>query len=461
MRYQSTRGKINNLSFEQTVMMGLAEDGGLLLPHRIPDVSNRLADWSTYRFQELSLAVMSLFIGDEIPFRDLESLVQRSYSSFDHDEITPVVKFGDLSVLELFHGPTFAFKDVALQFLGNLFEYLLKRRNHPLNVLGATSGDTGSAAIYGLRGKENINVFMLHPAGRVSPIQEKQMTTILDENVHNIAVEGTFDDCQNIVKELFGDLEFKKSHHLGAVNSINWARVMAQIVYYFYAYFRTLPNLHEKVYFSVPTGNFGDILAGYYAKRMGLPVAQFILGTNQNDILHRFFSKGEYHQEKVVPSISPSIDIQISSNFERFLFYLCGEQPKTLTNWMTTFRETKRLTIKGDLLEKARKEIVSSSVSEERTHETIKTFHEQHGYWLDPHTAVGVQAAWDYPAFQPVICLATAHPAKFPEAVSQAVGSPAPVPPAIAELQDKDSRCHTIPTDANQIKDYLVQTLKN
>ena len=302
MQYQSTRGKVSGLTFEDAVMMGLADDGGLLIPNEIPQIQDKLSELRGKSFQELSYEVMSLFIGDEIPENELKALIQRSYQSFTNSEITPVVKVGAPYILELFHGPTFAFKDVALQFLGNLFEYFLDKRQHHLTVVGATSGDTGSAAIYGLRGKRHVEVFMLHPQGRVSAIQELQMTTVLDDNIHNIAVDGTFDDAQAIVKELFNNLEFKREHHLGAVNSINWARILAQVVYYVYAYFQVTESNDEKVSFSVPTGNFGDILAGFYAKRMGIPIDKLIVATNQNDILYRFFSEGKYHANEVVPT---------------------------------------------------------------------------------------------------------------------------------------------------------------
>merc|ERR1740121_2180283 len=280
-------------------------------------------------FGELAYEIACLYVPEsEIPRADLQELMTRSYETFTHPEVVPSVKVNDFYIMELFHGPTFAFKDVALQALGNVYEYFLKRNKRRLTVLGATSGDTGSAAIYGMRGKENVECFILFPEGRVSQIQQQQMTSVLDANVHCVAVKGTFDDCQDIVKGLFGDLAFKKKYGLGAVNSINWARIMFQITYYFYTYYKLFPSCDGQTSFSVPTGNFGDILAGYYAKRMGLPVRQLIVATNSNDILHRFFTTGDYDKHPVLQTCSPSMDIGISSNFERYLFYLMGESPK-------------------------------------------------------------------------------------------------------------------------------------
>ncbi len=319
MKYISTRGKIEPVGFKDAVMMGLATDGGLLLPERIPFIEKSVIDsWKGLSYRDLAFEVISLF-ADDIPQDDLKKLVSRSYSTFDHTEITPTTRKDGVYILELFHGPTLAFKDVALQFLGNLFEYLLKERHQKMNIVGATSGDTGSAAIYGVRGKENIAIFILHPHGKTSPVQALQMTTVLDDNVHNIAVRGTFDDCQNMVKSLFSDLAFKEKYSLGAVNSINWARVLAQVVYYFYSYFRISEQTGREVIFSVPTGNFGDIFAGYVAKRMGLPINKLLLATNENNILTRFINNGDYSLGTVVPTVSPSMDIQVASNFERYL----------------------------------------------------------------------------------------------------------------------------------------------
>jgi len=368
-----------------------------------------------------------------------------------------VVPLAEQWILELFHGPTAAFKDVALQFLGNLFELLLERSGGHLNILGATSGDTGSAAIYGVRGQPSIDIFILHPHGRVSPIQERQMTTVLDENVHNIAIEGTFDDGQRIVKELFNDLEFKREYHLGAVNSINWARILAQVVYYFYAWGRVSGGDPEKaVGFSVPTGNFGDIFAGYVAHRMGLPVEKLILATNRNDILSRFVNTGVYSSGMVQPTISPSMDIQVSSNFERYLYFLMDEDPEKVKELMGQMAGEGRIEVSPKKLEQVRSLFRARAVSEPQTLEQIKKTYREHHYILDPHTAVGVRAAADEPG---VICLATAHPGKFGAAVRQAIGKEAPLPPSLEGLMDRPARCKVLPATADDVRDYMRQIL--
>lgn len=459
MRHISTRGKISNLSFEEAVMMGLADDGGLLIPKEFPQIQKYLEKWRGYSFVELSIAIISQYIDGELPDADIEMIIKKSYSTFSNKEITPIVSVGNLNVVELFHGPTFAFKDIALQFLGNLFEYFLQKRGHYLTILGATSGDTGSAAIYGLRGKKNVNLFMLHPKGRVSKVQEYQMTTVLDDNIHNVAVEGTFDDAQTIVKALFNDLEFKQKYHLGAVNSINWARILAQIVYYFYSYFRVTSSNAELVNFSVPTGNFGDILAGYYAKKMGLPIEKLVVATNQNDILDRFFNQGEYVKKTVIPSLSPSMDIQISSNFERYLYDLGGKNSIQLNAWMKSFHETGRIKIDENLLKQAQSEIVSKSVTEEETLETIQEYYEKFNYLLDPHTAVGVKASCEISNEIPLICLATAHPAKFSTAINKAIGTDPDIPSTLQSLESQKTRCETVAANKEDVRNLMNKHL--
>ena len=320
IRYVSTRGAQAPLAFKDAVMTGLARDGGLLIPDRIPQVGDRLEEWKDLDYPDLAFEIMRLFT-DDLPDARLKALIGAAYSSFAHPDVCPVRKVGPLHVLELFHGPTLAFKDVALQFLGRLFEEILEERQGRLNILAATSGDTGSAAICGVRGQKRIHIFVMHPHGRVSALQERQMTSVLDDNVFNLAVQGSFDDCQLIMKTLFSDLPFKDAHALGTVNSVNWARVLSQIVYYFYAAFRVAEETGAAaVQFAVPTGNFGDILAGWYAKRMGLPIRRLVLATNENDILARFFNTGVYAKGTVVPTVNPSMDIQVASNFERWLY---------------------------------------------------------------------------------------------------------------------------------------------
>ncbi|KAJ0397929.1 hypothetical protein P43SY_006051 [Pythium insidiosum] len=444
VQYRSTRGGVRHLSFEDAVLTGLAADRGLLLPEadQFPTLPpNALRDWAKLSYQDLAVQVMRLFIDErEISTPELTKLVRRSYNArtFRHAETAPVVKVTpQLHVLELFHGPTFAFKDIALQFLGNLFEFFLQRKNarkaaheppHTITVVGATSGDTGSSAIYGLRGKENIEAFILFPHGRVSQIQERQMTTVLDHNIHNVQIRGTFDDCQAIVKDLFADAAFKAEHHLGAVNSINWARILAQIVYYVYAYFRVAEQGVKDVSFSVPTGNFGDILAGFYAKKLGIPIEKLIVATNENDILHRFFSTGKYHRYAIQHTSSPSMDICVSSNFERYLFALCGEDADVLRGWMQDFEKTGELTITGELLAKAQQEMASYAVLQPEVNATVSQYKQVHGYLFDPHSAIGAAAADRFGeehlagrADAAVVVVGTAHYGKFLPVVSRAL----------------------------------------
>lgn len=459
--YRSTRGGSCGLSFEQAVFEGLAPDGGLMIPDAIPDVTQKWKTWSKLCFHELAFEIASLYCStDEVPAADLRDLMRRSYGTFTHAEIVPTVPIGDLHIMELFHGPTFAFKDVALQALGNLYEYFLRRNSKRLTVLGATSGDTGGAAIYGMRGKENVECFILFPEGRVSHIQQQQMTSVMDPNVHCIAVKGTFDDCQDIVKALFGDLDFKKTHCLGAVNSINWARIMFQITYYFYAYYKLFPNCDGAMSFSVPTGNFGDILAGYYAKRMGLPVKHLVVATNSNDILRRFFTSGEYDKRPVQPTCSPSMDIGISSNFERYLYYLFGEDPGKLSDAMAGFKATGELHVSSDQLSRARLDFVSACASEENIIETVRACETKCGYVLDPHTACGVSAAeqlrselqWAEGYKHHMVVLGTAHPAKFGDAVCKAIGRQPEMPAALAAIRNSQTRFSVLPNSMDEVR---------
>lgn len=459
MRYQSTRGGVTQLPFCETVMMGMAEDGGLLLPESIPQFSSdQLEQLIGKPFNAMAEAILGLFI-DDIPQPQLRRLIQESYTSFNHPEVTPVRELPDCYLLELFHGPTLAFKDVALQWLGNLFEYLLQQQGEHLNILGATSGDTGSAAIYGVRGKERINIYILHPQGRVSPIQERQMTSVLDANVYNLAVDGTFDDCQRLMKEIFADVPFKQQQRLGAINSINWARVLAQTVYYFYAWSRLRQRDQQKeVCFSVPTGNFGDIFAGYLAKRMGLPIQQLILATNENNILTRFVRDGDYSISEVVSTLSPSMDIQIASNFERYLYYLLDGDSEQLLHQMQQFKHSGRLQFPKEQIDRIQQDFLAQDVSRQQTLETIRHYYEHSGVILDPHTAVGVRAGMDQcPPGYPLISLGTAHAAKFPQAVQEAIGCQPPVPEPLHGIMDKPCRCQQMPADVDAIKE-LIQT---
>lgn len=458
MRYISTRGGISPISFKDAIMMGLASDGGLLLPESYPAVtSEQLEFWRGLKYPELAFEVISRYV-DDIPAGDLKSLINRSYAGFNHPEVTPLVRENGVHILELFHGVTLAFKDVALQFLGNLFEYILAERHQTLNIIGATSGDTGSAAIHGVRGKKGISIFILHPHGKTSAVQALQMTSVIDANVHNIALRGTFDDCQDIVKELFGDLEFKEKYSLGAVNSINWARVLAQVVYYFYAWLRVTDEADIAVSFSVPTGNFGDIFAGYVAKRMGLPVDKLLLATNENNILTRFINTADYSLGGVVATVSPSMDIQIASNFERYLFHLFAENPARVKEAFAELREHGRISCSAHEMALVRKDFCSVSVNQAATLQEIRDFYAETGYLLDPHTAVGVKAALDLlPPDSARICLATAHPAKFSETVELSLGFQVPEPQSVKELYGKPVRCEIMDADINKVRQFLVE----
>jgi len=460
MQYLSTRGGVEPVGFSAAVMMGLATDGGLLLPATVPQVGpDELRDWSDLSFRDLAVELMLPFVGDAIPRTDLVELIARSYATFSHKEVTPLVRVGKQWVLELFHGPTAAFKDVALQFLGNVFAYLLTRDGGRLNILGATSGDTGSAAIAGVRGKEDrIRIFILHPAGRVSPIQERQMTTVLDANVHNIAIRGTFDDGQRIVKGLFNDPDFKQQYHLGAINSINWARILAQIVYYFYAWGRlSRGDPGFRISFAVPTGNFGDIFAGYLAKRMGLPVDRLLIATNRNDILTRFVTGGPYAIGEVHPTLSPAMDIQIASNFERYLYFLVGEDPAAVRTLLSDLDRTGYMQVTAEQRATLTGDFDAAAVSDAQILDQIRETYQREGYILDPHTAVGLHAARQR---TDMVCLATAHPAKFNAAVLQrAIGTQASPPPCLRGLLEKETRCVSLDATEEAVRGHIRNTL--
>lgn len=456
MKYVSTRGEVNPVGFKQAVMMGLARDGGLLLPESIPDVSDKLSDWADLSYVDLAFEVMSLFT--DLPANDLRTLIQKSYSTFRDDDVTPVVEVGGIHILELFHGPTLAFKDLALQFLGNLFEYILEEQDEYMNIIGATSGDTGSAAIYGVRGMERIKIFVMHPDGLVSPVQKAQMTSVLDDNIFNLAVDGTFDDCQAILKALFNDLEFKDKHSLGSINSINWARILAQIVYYFYAGLKVMKKRGaETVRFSVPTGNFGDIFAGYIASKMGLPVSKLILATNENDILSRFFNSGRYYMDSVNATISPSMDIQIASNFERYLYYWLGEDSTKLKTIMAQFSEKGEVSVELGSDGTVDPLFVAGRGDTAATLATIKQFYSEYSYLLDPHTAVGVHVGLLHKADDPLVCLSTAHPAKFGGAIKDALGKDEAHHHVLAALAGLPMRCEPISNSVTSVREYVEQ----
>jgi threonine synthase len=458
LKYISTRGGIKPISFTEAVMMGLATDGGLLLPESIPHIDEKtVKSWRGLSYPDLACEVLSLFI-DDIDGDDLKELVDRSYATFTHPDITPLVHKSDVHILELFHGPTLAFKDVALQFLGNVFEYLLEKSGGRMNILGATSGDTGSAAIYGVRGKDRINIFIIHPHKRVSPVQELQMTTVTDENVFNMAIRGTFDDGQAIVKTLFNDIDFKHKYQLGAINSINWARIVAQVVYYIYASLK-LTSHHDMVDFSVPTGNFGDIFAGFVARKL-LPeqIRNLVLATNENNLLTRFVADGDYSLGKVVQTSSPSMDIQLASNFERYLYFLYDQDAGRTKSAMESFANTGSLSFDESLQKVIRSDFLTSSVNQPDTLNIISDFYRENQYILDPHTAVGVGAGLAHrDHLVPMVCLSTAHPAKFGDAVEQAIGRPPEMPESFQDLSEKEVRCEILDADVEMVKGFVKE----
>ncbi len=463
MKYISTRGNAPVLNFEEVMLTGLADDGGLYVPETLPTYSKEeIASWSKLSYPDLAYKIIEPFVADSIPADDLKSIIDDSYSDFRHNAIAPLVQLDrDEWVLELFHGPTLAFKDFALQMLGRLLDYVLERRHQKVVIMGATSGDTGSAAIEGCRRCSNIDIFILHPHQRVSDVQRKQMTTVKADNIHNLAVKGNFDDCQQMVKDSFGDKSFLPSDRkLVAVNSINWARIMAQIVYYFYAAL-ALGGPHRPVSFSVPTGNFGDIFAGYLAKKMGLPIDQLIIATNTNDVLHRLMAKNVYSKHELVHTLSPSMDIMNSSNFERVLFDFYDQDGEAIADLMTRFK-TQDITLDDKVIAKAREVFDSYSVDDEVTVQTIAEIYEDNEYLLDPHSAVGVKAGRECRRNPdiPMITLSTAHPAKFPEAVLKAGQKEEPIlPHHMADLFEREERYEVMPKELSAVQDFIKNNL--
>ena len=460
MRYVSTRGSAPALDFEGATLAGLASDGGLYVPEVWPEFSTaEIAAMRGMSYVDTAVTVMRPFVAGCLDDATLKRLCEAAYGRFSHDAVTPLVQLDHQNwLMELFHGPTLAFKDVALQLLGQLFETFLSKRDAHLTIIGATSGDTGSAAIDGVAGRAKIDIFMLHPVGRVSDVQRRQMTTVLAPNVHNIAIEGSFDDAQAIVKALFNDRDFNGRFTLSAVNSINWARLMAQVVYYFYTAVR-LGAPDRPVAFSVPTGNFGDVFAGYVASRMGLPVAKLIVATNVNDILHRALTTGDYSCGDVTPTATPSMDIQVSSNFERLLFDLASRDGKGLAKMMADFEATRAMTIPADMLAGAKDLFTSARIDADGMSNVMRWAHERADEVIDPHTAIGLAAAReaDLPADVPVVTLATAHPAKFRDAVERATGVRPHMPARLGNLFDREERYDTLPATKEAIAAYVAE----
>jgi threonine synthase len=450
MRYISTRGQAPVRDFTGVLLAGLAEDGGLYVPEAWPRFAP--AAWRALRglpYAALAARVIQYYVGDSIPSATLQALCRDAYAGFDHPAVAPLIQLDTgLFVQELFHGPTLAFKDMALQLLGRLFEHVLSARDARVTIVGATSGDTGSAAIEAFAGRDRVDILILHPHGRTSEVQRRQMTTVHAPNVGNVAIEGTFDDCQDLVKAMFADVSFRQEMNLSAVNSINWARIAAQIPYYVAAAL-ALGAPDREVAFSVPTGNFGNILAGWAARRMGLPVARLIAGSNRNDILARFLTANDMSIAEVQPSLSPSMDIQVSSNFERLLFELLERDAGATEEAMAGFRRTGKMAVPGAAWRRCRTVFHGFSLDDAGTEQVIARLHEASGYLADPHTAIGIAAAQANPPGHGVatIAMATAHPAKFPESVERATGIRPAVPPRLAGLFDRQERFTVLPND--------------
>jgi threonine synthase len=456
MSYVSTRGAAPVLSFHDAMMAGLARDGGLYVPETVPTLSRgEIAALAGLPYEEVAHRVMAPFVDDSAALRPA---IDAAYSCFEHPARAPLKQIGPGHfLLELFHGPTLAFKDFAMQVIGRLFSDALARSGGRIAIVGATSGDTGSAAIEAFRGLPNVDVYVLFPEGRVSEVQRRQMTTAEEANVHAIAVDGHFDDCQALVKGMFADIPFREEVGLAAVNSINWARVLAQVVYYFAAA-TALGAPHRPVSFCIPTGNFGDAFAGRIARRMGLPIERLVIATNRNDILHRCLETGEYRPEGVAPTMSPSMDIQVSSNFERALFEAYGEDPVAVTRLMQELREDRRFRVSQGALEALRESYASGRASEEETAAAIRRTRAETGELLCPHTAVGVHVAGRHLGEGPMVTLATAHPAKFPDAVEEASGVRPGLPPRMADLYDRRERMTPLPADLGAVERHIRET---
>ena len=455
MNYVSTRNSSNNYKFKDVFIKGLADEGGLFIPSSLHKYNqNELSEFKKLGYSELAKKIIYPFIGDFMSEHDLSKIIDKSYSVFRKKNVVDLVKIGDRSILELFHGPTLAFKDVAMQLLGNFYEYYLNNQNEKINIVVATSGDTGAAAIDAIKGKKNINIFVLHPHNRVSTVQRKLMTTGKDKNVFNIAVNGNFDDCQNLVKTMFADKTFSNDIKMSGVNSINWARIIAQSVYYFYSYF-LIEDDKRPINFSVPTGNFGDVYAGYLAKKMGLPINKLIVATNQNDILHRAISKGSYEVENVSETLSPSMDIQVASNFERLLFDVLNSDDQKVSKSMKNLNENGFFKLEKDELKKIRENFSAEKINDSDTLRIIKDFFINYGFILDPHTATAVGASYKVKNNSKTVVLGTAHPYKFLETIKLAIGKNVDPPKQFSDLLKKIEKFEIIGNKLEDIKKYI------
>ncbi len=451
MKYVSTRDNSKEYNFEQVFIKGLADDGGLYVPMSLKKYSpQELHELKKLNYNELSTEIINLFSSDFISKKELSTLIKKSYSTFREKEVVKLSNVGEIKLLELFHGPTLAFKDVAMQFIGNLYEYYLSKNNKKINIVVATSGDTGAAAIDAIKGKSNLNIFVLHPNNKISSVQRKIMTTVEEKNVFNIAIEGNFDDCQNIVKSMFSDLEFSKSINMSGVNSINWARIIAQAVYYFYSYFRLDK---ENISFSVPTGNFGDVFAGYLAKQMGLPINKLIVATNENDILHRAISKGDYVSKEVRETLSPSMDIQLASNFERLIYYVNNSDSSKTAEIMKKVKQNS-YQIEKNNLDIIQKDFLSERCNAKETLDIIKKKYEENNIILDPHTAVGVGAVHKL-SIHDCVVLSTAHPCKFPDAINNAINKYEKLPDELQHVLNKDENFQVLKNNTEEVKNFV------
>ncbi len=457
MNYISTRNNQKNFTFKEVFLKGLADDGGLFVPKSIKQYKKEeLDNLKSLSYNDLAAEIIYPFIGDFMSKDDLISMISKSYSNFRSNDVVKISNLGSLKVLELFHGPTLAFKDIAMQLIGNFYQYHLGRDQKKINIIVATSGDTGAAAIDALKGKSNLNVFVLHPNNKISQVQRKLMTIHEDNNVFNIAVEGNFDDCQNLVKAMFNDEKFSKAINMSGVNSINWARIIAQSVYYFYAYFKV--GNGEPLSFCVPTGNFGDIYAGYLAKKLGLPVDKLIVATNKNDILHRAISGGDYTQKKVEETNTPSMDIQIASNFERLLYDVKDCDSEVTKDVMSKIKDNSFKIDKNDL-DKIKKNFISEMLDENETVEMIKTINNEHKIVVDPHTAVGIGAARKLGLEKNCVVLSTAHPCKFPQAIEDAISRTEDLPDSLNYVYDRKEKFELLPNDIEKVKGYVMNSI--
>jgi threonine synthase len=454
MKYISTRDNSKEYSFEEVFIKGLADDGGLFVPREVKKYSAKeLESLSSLNYQDLAKKIIYPFIGDFMKVNELSDIVEKSYSVFRKDNAVDLIKVGDTKLLELFHGPTLAFKDIAMQLLGNFYEFYLKKGSKNINVVVATSGDTGAAAIDAIKGKRNMNIFVLHPHNKISSVQRKLMSTVKEKNVFNIAIEGNFDDCQNLVKSMFADKEFSNSINMSGVNSINWARIIAQTVYYFYTYFQIRDD--RPVNYSVPTGNFGDVYAGYLAKKMGLPINKLIVATNQNDILHRAISTGKYEAESVFETNSPSMDIQIASNFERLVYDLNDCDDNETQKIMTDIKEEGRYIIPKAKMEKINNDFLSASINEKEVLDIIKEVYTKYDIILDPHSAIGFGALNKVNIDGNNIVLVTAHPCKFPDAIDKSIGVKPDLPDELKYVMDEKENYDIISNNLNKTQKYI------